>query len=195
MLKRSARIAILITAGALAIGPSSATAQVALTGMTKAQVGDLIRKVEDGVDEFNKYLERRGEDARGRVENSGATAESARENTSSRRSSRGRRTRQNQPSSETTAARRAAAADGADELEEALDDLNGSTNRLRRRFVRANDYLETKVQTDRVVDDGRKINQVMTRGGYNSEVKRLWGVLRAAINELARAYNITPMGL
>ena len=32
--------------------------------VTKAQVGELIKRVEDGVDEFKKYLERRSEDAR-----------------------------------------------------------------------------------------------------------------------------------
>ncbi|MCP5113464.1 MAG: hypothetical protein GY953_21735, partial [bacterium] len=39
--------------------PATAAAQV----VTKAQVSDLIRKVEDGVDEFEKYLERRGDNA------------------------------------------------------------------------------------------------------------------------------------
>jgi len=182
--------------GSLAMGfILPASAQVAVTGMTKPMVSDLIRKVEDGVDDFEKYLKRRGENAREGVAASGATAESAQANRSSRRSGRGRRTRENPPSSETRAARAAVAEDGTEELEDALDDLNGSTNRLRLRFRRANDYLETKVQVDRVVDDGRKINQTMTRGRYNTEVTRLWGVLRVGINDLARAYNIAPLGI
>jgi hypothetical protein len=43
---------------------------------TKAQVGDRIRKVEDGVDEFRNYLENRGQDAKNRADSaqsSGAT--------------------------------------------------------------------------------------------------------------------------
>src|SRR6516225_10408807 len=47
-----------------------------MTSFTKAQVADRIRKVEDGVDEFRKYLENRGEDAKGRTQSaqsSGAT--------------------------------------------------------------------------------------------------------------------------
>ena len=36
----------------------------------KAQVADRIRKVEDGVDEFSKYLETRGDDARSRAQSS-----------------------------------------------------------------------------------------------------------------------------
>jgi len=44
---------------------------------TKAQVADRIRKVEDGVDEFQKYLNNRGDDAKDRAQsaqNSGATS-------------------------------------------------------------------------------------------------------------------------
>lgn len=182
--------------GSLAMGAMlPASAQVAVTGMTKPMVNDLIRKVEDGVDDFEKYLKRRGENAREGVAASGATAESAQANRSSRRSGRGRRSRENPPSSETRSARAAVAEDGVEELDDALGDLNRSTNRLRRRFRKANDYLETKVQVDRVVDDARKINQLMTRGRYNAEAKRFWGVLRVGINDLARAYNITPLGI
>ena len=82
-------------AGTLALGfLLSARAQVVVTGMTKPQVSDLIRKVEDGVDEFEKYLERRGENAREGIAASGATADSVRNRASSRRSGRGRRTRE-----------------------------------------------------------------------------------------------------
>src|SRR5215470_1116537 len=44
---------------------------------TKGQVADRIRKVEDGVDEFQKYLNNRGDDAKNRADsaqNSGATS-------------------------------------------------------------------------------------------------------------------------
>src|SRR6516162_9071873 len=44
---------------------------------TKAQVADRIRKVEDGVDEFQKYLNSRGDDAKNRAQSaqdSGATS-------------------------------------------------------------------------------------------------------------------------
>ncbi len=84
---------------------------------------------------------------------------------------------------------------GVDELEDALDDLDRSTNRLRRRFRRASNYMETKVQVERVVDDGRKINQVMVRGRYGTEVERVWTVLRRGINDLARVYTVRPLGL
>lgn len=100
------------------------SAQVAV--VTKAQVSDLIRNVEEGVDEFEKYLKRRGDNAKDRA--------SAGE---SRRGRRGNR------SAAATESRRERAQEGADELEDALDDLDRSTNRLRRRFRRASNYMET----------------------------------------------------
>jgi hypothetical protein len=49
-----------LTSMTLLIFVNAAAAQ----SFTKAQVADRIRKVEDGVDEFRKYLENRGDDAR-----------------------------------------------------------------------------------------------------------------------------------
>ncbi|HET9942111.1 MAG TPA: hypothetical protein VFR05_02150, partial [Terriglobia bacterium] len=42
----------------------AATIVVHAQGFTKAVVGDHIKKVEDGVDEFRDYLEKRGETAK-----------------------------------------------------------------------------------------------------------------------------------
>ena len=128
--------------------PATAAAQV----VTKAQVGDLIRKVEDGVDEFEKYLEQRGKNARAAASTAPAEGGTAR--------------RRRNTSAATTEARRAHAQPAGDELEEKLDDLDGSTNRLRLRFRRVQDYMQTKAQVERVVDDGREINQLMVRGSY-----------------------------
>ena len=47
---------------------------------------------------------------------------------------------------------------------------------------------------ENVLDDGRKINQVMVRGKYGTQAEKYWGVLRNSINDLARAYGLTPMG-
>jgi len=151
--------------------------------LPKAAVADKIRKVEDGVDEFRKYLERRGE--------------TARENTSSAQSARSSRTTRRGGSTSTanTEARKAAASEGKVELDDALGDLNRSTNRLRRKFDATDTWMETKVQVEAVVDDGRKINQAITRGNYGSEAARLWAALRNAINDLARAYNVAPLGV
>ena len=48
---------------------------------------------------------------------------------------------------------------------------------------------------ENVMDDGRKVNQIMVRGKYGSQAERLWGVLRSGINDLARCYGIAPMGV
>ena len=141
--------------------------------MTKAQLGNLITKVEDGVDEFRDYLEDRGDNAK---------------NTASASKAQGATTRR-----KATDAQKANASAKKDDLDDALGDLNRSTNRLRRKFDPADTWMDTKNQVQKVVDDGRKINEVIARGSYGTEAARLWGVLRGGINELARAYGITPL--
>lgn len=138
--------------------------------LPKARVGDLIRKVEDGVDEFRNYLDKRGDNARDA------------KNNSSRRGSGGK-----------SEARKDTAEKTKDELDDALGDLNRSTNRLRRKFDATDTWMETKNEVESVVDDGRKINQYVARGNYGSEVARIWGALRSQINELARAYGVAPL--
>ena len=92
-------------------------AQAQVGAFTKAQVGDRIRRVEDGVDEFRKYLENRGEDARTRAQSAQGTT------STTRRASRSSNTAN-------TAARQDQAKRTKDELDDALGDLNRSTNRL-----------------------------------------------------------------
>jgi hypothetical protein len=55
--------------------------------------------------------------------------------------------------------------------------------------------METKVEVERVMDNAREINQVLARGNYGAEAARLWALLRAGINDLARAYGIQPMAI
>ena len=163
----------------LLLGPRLVQGQ-APGSFTKAVVADHIRKVEDGVDEFRKYLEHRGEDAKGRAE----TAQSS-----------GTKTRRGRASGANTEANKEQARRTKDELDDALGDLNKSTNRLRRKFDPSSKYMETKVQMENVMDDGRKINQIMVRGKYGTQPEKLWGVLRSAINDLARCYGLAPMGV
>jgi hypothetical protein len=146
--------------------------------MTKGVVAEKIRRVEDGVDQFRDYLEHRGDNAR----NTASTAQQ-----SGRASSR--------RGTANTGARTATAQAGKDELDDALGELNSSTNRLRRKFDATEKWIETKAQVERVVDDGRKINQVVARGKYGSDVAKLWATLRNNINDLARAYNLAPLGV
>jgi hypothetical protein len=156
----------------------SAGANAQVAPFTKAQVGDRIRKVEDGVDEFRDYLEKRGDNARQdaqAAQNSGVTR-------------RGRTNTAN------TDARQQRARQTKDDLDDALGDLNRSTNRLRRKFDPTSNYMETRVQMEQVMDDARKVNQVMVKGSYGTQPQRYWAALRANINDLARCYNITPMG-
>ena len=141
---------------------------------TKAQVADRIRKVEDGVDEFRKWAENRAENGQSTAQAAKATGRT-----------RGRTATESQ---------KAVAHEKKDELDDALGDLNRSTNRLRRKFDPTDKWMETRPQVENVLDDARKINQVMVRGKYGTQAERYWGVLRAAVNDLARAYNVTPLG-
>jgi hypothetical protein len=142
--------------------------------MTKPQVANLIKNVENGVDEFSKYLEQRGENA------SDAASAAA---------SSGRRSRQ------ATSNQKAKATSKKDALDDALGDLNKSTNRLRRKFDATDTWMETKGLVTNVLDDGRKINPALARGSYGPEAARLWAVLRTGINDLARAYGLPPLGV
>ena len=134
---------VLLVAGLAVVGlaPTRAAAQA----LPKPQVASLIARVENNVDEFRNYLEKRGENAR----DAGSAAEA-----SGRRKGQG-----------ATENQKARANDKKDALDEALDDLNGSTNRLRRRFDATDKWIETKAQVESVVEDGRKINQNRFDGG------------------------------
>jgi hypothetical protein len=164
-----ASVALALLLIGLAARPASA--QV----MAKAQVGNLISKVENGVDEFRNYLEKRGDNAR----DAGSNAQES-----------GRRKRQG-----ATESQKATASNKKDALDDALGDLNKSTNRLRRKFDPTDKWMETKSQVEKVVDDGRKINQVVARGSYGPDAARFWAVLRTGINDLARAYGVAPLGM
>jgi hypothetical protein len=144
--------------------------------MAKAQVANLIAKVENGVDQFRDYLKRRGDSAR----NAASTPQAQ-----TRRAKRG----------QANDSQKATANAKKDELDDALGDLNRSTNRLRRKFDATDTWMETKTQVQRVVDDGRRINQAVTRGNYGNEAARLWATLRTGINDLARAYGVAPLGV
>ena len=150
--------------------PRPASAQL----MTKPQVANLIKNVENGVDEFRNYLEKRGDNAK---DAASATAAS------------GRRSRQ------ATSSQKSKATTKKDALDDALGDLNKSTNRLRRKFDATDTWMETKGGVGSVLDDARKINPALARGSYGPEAARLWAVLRTGINDLARAYGIAPLGV
>jgi len=164
-----------VVVGAIVLTLAAAGAAAAQGAFTKPQVADRIRKVEDGVDEFRKWAENRGEQGKTQAENGQASGRT-----------RGRTATESQKN---------AAREKKDELDDSLSDLNKSTNRLRRKFDPTDKWMETRPQVEKVLDDARRINQVVTRGKYGSQAERLWSVLRANINDLARCYNLTPLGV
>jgi hypothetical protein len=169
----SKTFAAVLCIGLALIGPAASKASA--QPMAKAQVADLIKRVENGVDEFRNYLEKRGENASDAKSNA---------QTSGRRRGQG-----------ATDDQKARANAKKDALDDALGDLNKSTNRLRRKFDATDKWIETKSQVEKVVDDGRKINQVVARGNYGADAAKLWATLRAGINDLARAYGVQPLAV
>lgn len=141
--------------------------------VAKPQIASLIARVENNVDEFQKYLEKRGENAQ---EAGSATAGKRKGRTA-------------------TQSQKATATAKKDALDDALGDLNRSTNRLRRKFDATDTWMQTKAEVERVVDDGRKVNQVVVKGAYGTEAARLWAALRTGINDLARAYGVMPLAI
>jgi sRNA-binding protein len=142
---------------------------------SKAQVADRIRKVEDGVDQFRKWAEQRGDSA-------DSNAQAAKASGRTRRSGNTPNEAQKQTAQQTK-----------DNLNDALSDLDRSTNRLRRKFDPLDTWMETKAQLQQVMDDGRRINQVLVRGNYGSQAEKYWAALRNNINDLARCYGVDPM--
>jgi hypothetical protein len=162
---------VLSVSGVLLLSMSATSAQVVVP---KARIANLIVNVENGVDQFRNYADKREDKAKD-------TAEKAPKGGQARRGA--------------TESQKERAKSTKDELDDALGDLNRSTNRLRRKFDATDAWIETKVEVERVVDDARKINQVLTRGKYGTEAERLWAVLRTAINDLAVPYGVPRLGV
>lgn len=173
---KALRAAMLICAISVLAAPNLVPAQA----LTKAQVSEKIKQVEGATDDFKEYLDRKGENARSRA---------------SSPESQERRLRRSESVGEPTEAQKARIQSGANELEDAVEDLENATDRLRRRFRRVQNYLDTRNQVEKVVEEGRRINQLVVRGNYGAEAARVWAVLRTAINDLARIYRVTPMSV
>ena len=158
---------------------SYSTMHAQTSPFSKPQVADRIRKVEDGVDQFRKYLENRGDDATSRAD----SAQTSGPKTGRQRSNPANTQAQGNQAKQTK-----------DDLDNSLDDLDRTTNRLRRKFDSTSNYLETKAQMEQVMDSARGVNQVMVKGNYGTQAQKYWAALRANINDLARCYNLTPLG-
>ncbi len=151
--------------------PGTALGQV----VTKAHVGDLIQEVEKGTDEFKKYLERKGENAREGISRT-----------------RGRRRAGGGTPSE---AQKERITQEADDVWDAVKDLEKATDRLKRRFRRVDNYLDTRLQVEKVVDEGRRVNKLVVGGRYSSQAAKAWAALRVRINDLARVFRIKPLAI
>src|SRR5436309_15291407 len=119
----------------------STTTHAQTTPFTKTQIADRIRKVEDGVDQFRKYLESRGGDAKDRAESA---------------QSSGATTRRQRSNSANTEARGNQAKQTTDDLEDATYDPNRTTNRPRSKIDTTPTYLVTQAQMEPAMDSVRR---------------------------------------
>jgi hypothetical protein len=97
-------------------------------------VGDRIRKVENGVNDLEKYLTSRGENAKdqaGSAKSSGAAKRGQGANSANKD------------------ARKDQAGQSKDDLQNAMDDLNRTTNRLRRKFDATANYWRPQCKWSR----------------------------------------------
>ena len=172
-------LAALYCAAIIAAVSLSAATHAQTTPFTKPQVADRIRKVEDGVDQFQKYLENRG----ARHQEPGGIGTEQRSNNGPPAFKFSQHGGPREPSQADK--RRSRECHGRSE---------SHTNRLRRKFDPTSNYLETKAQMEQVMDSARRVNQVMVKGNYGTQAEKYWAALRANINDLARCYNLTPMG-
>jgi hypothetical protein len=103
--------------------------------------------------------------------------------------------RRQRSNSTNTEARGNQAKQTKDDLENAMDDLNRTTNRLRRKFDPTSNYLETKAQMEQVMDSARRVNQMMTKGNYGTQAEKYWAALRANINESCAVLQLDTYGV
>jgi hypothetical protein len=169
MLKQMTRKQFIVPAILMAVFAANlAMAQ----GMAKSQVGNLIKTGRRRNRQIRDYLEKRGETAKDSpAANSGQTPRGRTATDTQKNNARAKK----------------------DALKDSLDELNKSTNKLRRKFDGTDNWISTKNLVETVVDDGRKVNTSLTKGNYGTEAARLWGVLRNGIT-IWRAYGITLWG-
>jgi TATA-binding protein-associated factor Taf7 len=99
-------------------------------GMAKSQVGNLIKQVEDGTDKFRDYLEKKGETAKDSpAANGGQTPRGRTATDTQKNNARAKK----------------------DALKDSLDELNKSTNKLRRKFDGTDNWITTKNLVETVV--------------------------------------------
>ena len=94
-----------------------------------------------------------------------------------------------------TESQKAAANERKDDLDDALSDLNIRRTGCGASSTQPTNGWKRAPEVENVLEDARKINQVLVRGKYGTQAERYSSVLRASINDLARCYNLTPLGV
>lgn len=77
-----------------------------------------------------------------------------------------------------------------DRINDRVDDLENATDRLRSRFDRSDNWIETRSDVENVIREARNISGLFGRVRAYSRVSANWAAVRNDINALAGAYNL-----
>lgn len=80
-----------------------------------------------------------------------------------------------------------------DRINDRVDDLEDATDRLRSRFDRSDDWMETRSDVEGVVRAADVINGLFDRVRAYSPVRSSWAMVRADVNTLAGVYRVRPL--
>jgi chromosome segregation ATPase len=80
-----------------------------------------------------------------------------------------------------------------DRINDRVSDLEKATDRLRNRFDRSDNWIETRSDVEEVVREARNIHGLFDRVRAYSRVRSSWAAVRADINTLAAVYDIRPL--
>lgn len=80
-----------------------------------------------------------------------------------------------------------------DRINDRVDDLENATDRLRSRFDRTDNWLETRPDVENVVRVADRINGLFDRVRGYSPVRSSWAMVHSDINALAGVYRIRPL--
>jgi hypothetical protein len=80
-----------------------------------------------------------------------------------------------------------------DRINDRVSDLENAADRLRSRFDRSDNWIETRSEVERVVEAAAVVNGLFDRVRGYSPVRSSWAMVKSDVNTLAGAYNIRPL--
>ena len=80
-----------------------------------------------------------------------------------------------------------------DRINDRVSDFEKATDRLRDRFDRSDDWMDTRRDVENVLSEGRRIEGLFDRVRAYSRVRSQWNAVKHDANTLARYYELPPL--